>query len=88
MSHFLAKVASAQANEEKWVETSSDIIKLLRPRGLGSVHGIPCEHFAYKGVLVCEYGKSEALEEKFNGSLNVIKHGVSEAKVVSGDSAG
>lgn len=84
MSHFQEKVAIAQANKERWVETSSEIIKLLRPRGLGKVHGQDVEHFCYHGVLVCEFGKSESIDAKMDEPMTNRLHGTSEAKVISG----
>jgi hypothetical protein len=84
MSEFQEKVAIAQAQGDKWVETSPEIMKILRPRGLGVVHGIPVEHFCYHGVLVCEFGKSEEIEDKMNEPMTNKLHGKNEARIVSG----
>ena len=82
MSEFLKKIAIAQSTGERWVETTPDLIKLLQPRGLGTLDGKPVEHFAYHGILVCAYGKSEAIEARMNESLNDKKHGPNEGKVL------
>lgn len=84
MSQFLEKIAQAKALGNDWVETTPQIIKLLQPRGLGTVHGRPVRHFSYQGILVCEQGQLESVQDEMNRSLNDEKHGSNEAKVISG----
>ena len=85
MSIFQEKIAIAQANGDRWVETTPEIIRTIRPRGLGEHNGLPVEHFCYHGILVCEKGKSQAIEAKMNEPLNNKMHGSMEARVISGN---
>ena len=89
MSIFQEKIAIAQAalaekEGDGWVETTPEIIKILKPRGLGEHNGSPVKHFSYHGILVCEYGQKEKLLAEFDEPLNNRKHGTMEATVISG----
>lgn len=89
MSIFQEKVALAKdlkaEGGDGWVETTPEIIAILKPRGLGVHNGAPVEHFCYHGVIVCAKGKKESIQAKMDEPLNNKMHGSLEAKVVSGN---
>ena len=87
MSVFQEKVALAvdmkAEGGDGWVETTPEIIAVLKPRGLGMHNGAAVEHFCYHGVIVCEKGKKESIQEKMDEPMNNRLHGKNEARVVS-----
>lgn len=76
LSDFDRKVDTATIIGKEWVETSPEIIGYFNPRGLGGA-----DYFHYKKVKVCEYGKSEAIQEKIEADRKVAGE---EGIVISG----
>ncbi len=84
LTQFEAKVDKAKmdaALEDEtdpiWVETSSAICQYFNRRGLGK-----SGYFDYKGVKVCETGKSEQIKENLARQLGEIVHGDSHVNQV------
>lgn len=83
LGEFEARAASTQPGE--WLETTPEIIKIItRGKGMGVHNGQPVEHLCYKGVIVCEKGKSAQIQGKMDEPMNNRLHGANEAKVISG----
>jgi hypothetical protein len=76
LTEFQHKVDQAKMNGDKWVETSPAIIKYFNRNGLGK-----SKYFDYQGLRICEYGKSEELQEDLDTQLGNLLYGKDEAKV-------
>ena len=74
---------AALLNQEEWVETSPKIIQYYNRNGLGP----HAEYFNYKGVKVCEFGKSEAIQQKLDRKHEQIVYGSEAGTEIKGDSA-
>lgn len=74
---FKDQVMLAKANDDKWVETTRDIIDYFNPKGLGicPFRKKPNEHFTYEGLKVCEVGNSERIEEELTKDLSMFPIG-------------
>jgi len=72
---FVDKIDHAIVNDLDWVETTPELVHYYNKRGLG-----PNDYFIYKGIKVCEYGKSEACQAKIDADMNRLMHGAKEAK--------
>lgn len=79
MSDFIERHAAAEANGDKWVETTPEIIKLLQPRGLAGK-----KYFSWKNVLVCENGMSKQIEHEESKTMHDRMHPESKTTVISG----
>lgn len=63
-SQFKDKIDLATIRNEEWVETSPEIIQYFNPHGLNGSN-----YFVYKGIKVCEFGKSEEIQDKMDQDL-------------------
>lgn len=79
LNSFEVKCLTAKNNGQEWVETTPEIIALMQPRGLGG-----SKFFCYKGVKVCEFGKSEEIQAECDIPMGKKLHGEGEAIVLSG----
>lgn len=79
LNDFEAKIARAQMDQSEWVETTKKVIGYFNRKGMNGA-----EHFLYKGIKVCEYGKTEAIEAKADEDLGKRIHGDTEGTVLTG----
>jgi hypothetical protein len=79
MSDFIEKHAAAVALGDEWVETTPEIISLLQPRGLNGK-----KYFCWKGIKVCEHGKSQEISHEESMTVHDRMHPDSQTKVLSG----
>ena len=71
---FMDKIDRAIIEGDEWVETSPEIVGHYNKKGMGAL-----PYFIYRGVKVCEYGKSEQIQNALDADLNRLMHGAKEA---------